>query len=332
VLDCLSKPCVVPSRIAHPPMLAPVEEPCFGKSSIAGTWQPNDSPAMCENCTLRAGDFHLFGTKLFPGVTQLAGGPQSVSFSIDTFLQTCKWTCGSLWEELPLDGSKKPLLLFACDDGNLRPNVQCISRSYAEIAWKLRLANDHVVLMKLSLDEGGKSATLQIEDSGQSTYRNMIRSELASAEVQGTPQKTRRPCVRDGCPFFATWHPTHCCLACENNGNHGPYCERSAKDGIVVAPPILFGRQRLAGPALASKRISRSVFGTERLPKMSERKDTNTEHLADIRELSKRISRSVFGTERPQKMSERKDTEHLPGIREVATVRASRFGCFGFRT
>jgi len=38
-----------------------------------------------------------------------------------------------------------------------------------------------------------------------------------------------RPCARSGCGFAATWHPTHCCAACQlSEGRHGPKCARKA--------------------------------------------------------------------------------------------------------
>lgn len=288
-------------------MLAALEEPRFGLASIAGIWNssPNDPPPLCENCTLCAGEklVRLFGRKITPGVDQNVGGRRSASFRIDNFLQTCVWTTGSLQEIIPLDGSEKPVLLFACEKGAFRPNVQCVSRSYDEISWMMRVAEDHVVLMKLSLDEGGKSSTLQTEDRGQTTYHHMVRAGETFAEVQELPQTTPKPCARDGCPFLATWHPTHCCFACECNGNHGNFCERSVKDGCEICahsvsaheckPPLIFsGKGGLpAAPPL--------LFGRERQPK---------------------------------KKSELEGGNNLPCIREVPTVRASKFSCFGFRS
>lgn len=37
----------------------------------------------------------------------------------------------------------------------------------------------------------------------------------------------QRPCLREGCRFAATWHPTHCCEACRAHGNqHGLRCQQ----------------------------------------------------------------------------------------------------------
>jgi len=39
--------------------------------------------------------------------------------------------------------------------------------------------------------------------------------------------QANRPCADPECKFLATWHPTHCCHACEKkSGCHGPKCER----------------------------------------------------------------------------------------------------------
>jgi hypothetical protein len=37
-----------------------------------------------------------------------------------------------------------------------------------------------------------------------------------------------RPCAREGCMFAATWHPTHCCGACEHGNGHGRCCQKQA--------------------------------------------------------------------------------------------------------
>ena len=34
------------------------------------------------------------------------------------------------------------------------------------------------------------------------------------------------PCATLGCPFAATWHPTHCCARCARERLHGKRCER----------------------------------------------------------------------------------------------------------
>lgn len=308
-------------------MLPPLEEPRFGLASLAGYWKssPNDLPPLCENCTLCASDnqVRLFGRKIAPGVSNNVGGRQSASFRIDNFLQSCVWTTGSLQEIIPLDGSEKPMLLFACEEGvsrsYVRPHVQCVSRSYEAIAWKLKVAQDHDVFMKLSLDEGGKSATLQTEDSGRTTYHHMVRSalkearpgsSLATLELHDTVayeeqrQRTPKPCARDGCPFLATWHPTHCCFACEGNGNHGNYCERSVKDGCGMCSPSEASAHQSKPPLLFSGNgglptAPLLLFGRESLAK------------------KKKPYLQVENT--------------LSCVREVATVRASKFGCFGFR-
>jgi len=44
-----------------------------------------------------------------------------------------------------------------------------------------------------------------------------------------------RPCARPECPFAATWHPTHCCGACQRTGSHhGPRCEQA----LIPAPEV----------------------------------------------------------------------------------------------
>ena len=64
----------------------------------------------------------------------------------------------------------------------------------------------------------------------------MVASTLpAQLETKIVPQPA---CARDGCLFLRTWHPTHCCEACLQNGTHGEKCERShAALATTVAQP-----------------------------------------------------------------------------------------------
>ncbi|CAE8634285.1 unnamed protein product, partial [Polarella glacialis] len=60
----------------------------------------------------------------------------------------------------------------------------------------------------------------------------------SSENMETTPDPTApapdkeqpRACATPGCSFQATWHPTHCCMACAAHGAdaHGPKCERQA--------------------------------------------------------------------------------------------------------
>jgi len=44
-----------------------------------------------------------------------------------------------------------------------------------------------------------------------------------------------RPCAREGCEFAATWHPTHCCGACQNFGSkHGMRCEKLPAPSVAA--------------------------------------------------------------------------------------------------
>lgn len=63
----------------------------------------------------------------------------------------------------------------------------------------------------------------------------------AASKVGQSAQQESRPCAREGCMFAATWHPTHCCGACQLGNGHGKFCQKrtfqSADSPKVSAMP-----------------------------------------------------------------------------------------------
>merc|ERR1712048_934219 len=51
------------------------------------------------------------------------------------------------------------------------------------------------------------------------------KRSYADAFAEGDEQPARA-CARTGCKYAATWHPTHCCAACQHLGAHGGHCEQ----------------------------------------------------------------------------------------------------------
>jgi len=64
---------------------------------------------------------------------------------------------------------------------------------------------------------------------GKGKFFDLLRHCLqAGGHCQDAKPNVLRPCAREGCPFQATWHPSHCCACCMagTGENHGGRCER----------------------------------------------------------------------------------------------------------
>merc|ERR1712039_908328 len=61
---------------------------------------------------------------------------------------------------------------------------------------------------------------------GKGKGKGKDKGKAANDEADGPLAGTKRKACQ-GCGFAATWHPTHCCVACSNgNPKHGPRCGR----------------------------------------------------------------------------------------------------------
>merc|ERR1719378_1999754 len=71
-------------------------------------------------------------------------------------------------------------------------------------------------------------------------------------------QTEAKQCARPGCNFQITWHPTHCCKACEKGADcHGPKCEKVLALEPSAPPMELFEEDT----ELKAKKLEEMGFG-----------------------------------------------------------------------
>lgn len=71
-------------------------------------------------------------------------------------------------------------------------------------------------------------------------------------------QTEAKKCARLGCNFQITWHPTHCCKACEKGADcHGPKCEKVLALEPSAPPMELFEMDT----ELKAKKLEEMGFG-----------------------------------------------------------------------
>lgn len=73
------------------------------------------------------------------------------------------------------------------------------------------------------------------------------------------------PCARASCPYYRTWHASHCCNNCARVGTHGPRCHKMARldDQLKATEAIPVAPTRTDGETVSSSQPEEGTMGKE---------------------------------------------------------------------